>query len=337
MEVSSTAIPVMESSQAGHARRMASSLAARLGFSEEAQGKVAIVVSEAAKNLLAHAREGLILLRALHAGPHVGVEVLALDKGPGMADVERCLRDGYSTAGTSGVGLGAMRRMSTLFDIHSVPGVGTAVLAQLWADKPPPSSGLEVGAVCVPMTGEEVCGDSWAVDSKAGRFLLLVADGLGHGPEAARASRAAVVSFLEQGSTELVELLRGSHQELRSTRGAAVSVASLDGARLHYAGVGNIAAAVVSPDGGLQRLVSMNGTLGHQASRMQQFSYPWSPGATLVMCSDGLATQWRLDGYPGLLARHPSLVAGVLYRDFARGRDDATVLVAREVPRGDSR
>jgi anti-sigma regulatory factor (Ser/Thr protein kinase)/serine/threonine protein phosphatase PrpC len=331
------AIPVTESSQAGHARRMAASLAARLGFSEEAQGKVALVVSEAAKNLVAHARDGLILLRALQVGPHAGVEVLALDKGPGMADVDRCLRDGFSTGGTSGVGLGAMRRMSALFDIHSVPGVGTAVLAQLWADKPPPASRMEVGAVCVAMTGEEVCGDSWVVDHKVDRCILLVADGLGHGPEAARASRAAVVSFLEQSTREPLELLRGAHQELRSTRGAAVSVASVDGAQVHYSGVGNISAAVVAPDGVTQRLVSMNGTLGHQAPRMQQFSYPWKAGATLVMCSDGLATQWRVDAYPGLLVRHPSLVAGVLYRDFVRGRDDATVLVAREAAGGGSR
>ncbi|WP_375769942.1 ATP-binding protein/SpoIIE family protein phosphatase [Archangium gephyra] len=337
MEVSSTAIPVTESSQAGHARRTAAALAARLGFSEEAQGKVSIVVSEAAKNLVAHAREGLILLRAIHAGPLGGLEMLALDKGPGMADVERCLRDGFSTAGTSGVGLGAMRRMSTLFDIYSMPGMGTAVVAQLWADKPPPPCRMEVGAVCVAMTGEEVCGDSWVVDYKMDRCVFLVADGLGHGPEAARASRAAVVSFLEQTPREPLELLRGAHQELRSTRGAAVSVAAVQEAQLHYAGVGNISAAVVAPGGTIQRLVSMNGTLGHQAPRMQQFSYPWSVGSTLVMCSDGLATQWRLDAYPGLLARHPSLVAGVLYRDFARGRDDATVLVARELPRGESR
>ncbi|MGZ3459087.1 MAG: ATP-binding protein [Archangium sp.] len=334
--MSSTAIPVTEGSQAGQARRTAAALAARLGFNEEAQGKVALVVSEAAKNLVAHAREGLVLLRALHEGPHVGLELLALDKGPGMADVDRCLRDGYSTAGTGGAGLGAMRRLSALFDIHSVPGVGTALLAQLWAGKPPPPSAMEVGAVCVPMPGEEVSGDSWAVDFKGGRFLALVADGLGHGPEAARASRAAVVSFLEQGPAELLELLRGAHQELHSTRGAAVALAALDGARLHFAGVGNISAAVVSPEG-TQRLVSMNGTLGHQTHRMQQFSYRWSPGAVLVMCSDGLATQWRLDAYPGLLSRHPSLMAGVLYRDFARGRDDATVLVAREVPGGPSR
>jgi anti-sigma regulatory factor (Ser/Thr protein kinase) len=335
MEVSSTAIPVTESSQAGFARRTASALAARLGFNEEAQGKVALVVSEAAKNLVAHAREGQILLRTLHAGPQAGVEMLAVDKGPGMADVDRCMRDGYTTTGTGGSGLGAIRRMSSLFDIHSLPGVGTVVLAQFWAGAPPPPSELEVGVVCVPKPGEEVCGDSWAVDRKDGRFFILVADGLGHGPDAARASRAAVVSFLEQGSRGVVELLRGLDPELRSTRGAAVSIAMLDGGQIHYTGVGNISGAVVTP-GGIQRMVSMNGTLGHQSHRMQQFSYPWGPESTLVMCSDGLSTQWRVEPYPGLLARHPSVVAAVLYRDFARGRDDMTVLVAREVAAGRS-
>jgi len=329
MEVSSTLIPVMESSQAGFARRTAAALAARLRFNEEEQGKVALVVSEAAKNLVAHAREGVILLRELHAGAHTGVEMLAIDKGPGMVDVDRCMQDGYTTAGTGGSGLGAMRRQSALFDIHSLPGIGTVVLAQLWAGKPPPPAALTVGVVCVPKPGEEVCGDSWAVDLKEGRFFVVVADGLGHGPDAARASRAAVVSFLEQGSRTVVELLRGMDPELRSTRGAAVSIATLDGAQVHYAGVGNISAAVVTP-GGIQRMVSMNGTLGHQMHRLQQFSYSWGPGSLLVMCSDGLSTQWKVDPYPGLLARHPSVVAGVLYRDFVRGRDDVTVLVARE-------
>jgi anti-sigma regulatory factor (Ser/Thr protein kinase) len=328
MEMSSTVMTVTESSQAGFARRTASALAARLGFSEEEQGKVALVVSEAAKNLVAHAREGQLFLRTLYSGPHRGVEMLAIDKGPGMADVDRCMRDGYTTSGTGGSGLGAMRRQAHLFDIHSLPGVGTVVLAQLWSGKPPPPSEMLVGVVCVPKTGEDVCGDSWAVDRKEGRCFFLVADGLGHGPDAARASHAAVVSFLEQGPRELVEMLRGMDPELRSTRGAAVSIAILDGARLHYAGVGNISAAVVSP-GGIQRMVSMNGTLGHQTHRMQQFSYTWSPDSLLVMCSDGLSTQWRVDGYPGLLSRHPSVVAAVLYRDFVRGRDDATVLVAR--------
>ncbi|WP_434385942.1 ATP-binding SpoIIE family protein phosphatase [Melittangium boletus] len=330
--MSTTALSVTESSQAGHARRTAASLAERLGFKEEAAGRVALVTSEAAKNLVAHAREGIILLRRLQTDGHVGVEVLALDKGPGMADVARCMQDGYTTAGTGGSGLGAMRRMSSTFDIYSQVGGGTAVLAQVWADKPAPADRMDVGAVCVPLPGEEVCGDAWSVDLTEGaapRYRFFVADGLGHGPDAARASRAAVVSFQELTGQDAASLIRGAHEELRSTRGAAVALAELhprDG-RLEFVGVGNITAAVVTPTG-IQRMVSMNGTLGHQMMRLQSFSYTWGPESRLVMCSDGLATQWRVDRYPGLLAHHPALLAGVLYRDFCRGRDDATVLVA---------
>jgi anti-sigma regulatory factor (Ser/Thr protein kinase) len=333
MEVSTTAIAVTESSQAGHARRTAAALAAKLGFNEEAQGRVALVASEAAKNLVAHARDGQLLLRSLQEGSQVGVEILAVDKGPGMADVERCMRDGYTTAGTGGSGLGAMKRMSSVFDIYSQPGVGTVVLAQVWRDRFVPSD-LEVGVVCVPMAGEEVCGDSWSVDTRAGRVLVLVTDGLGHGPDAARASRTAVVSFLEQQTVDVTAVLKGAHAEMRGTRGAAVALASLSpqDTRLDFAGVGNISAAVFSASG-VQRMVSMNGTLGHQLHRIQPFSYTWSPDAVLVMCSDGLLSQWRLDGHPGLLLRHPGVVAGVLYRDFCRGRDDATALVARVVSR----
>jgi anti-sigma regulatory factor (Ser/Thr protein kinase) len=336
MEMSTQVLTVTESSQAGHARRTAAALATRLGFSEEDAGKVALVTSEAAKNLVAHAREGLLLLRAVHQGPHVGVEVLALDKGPGMADVDLCMRDGYTTAGTGGSGLGAMKRMAAEFDLYSQPGQGTALMARLWSGKPPPPQALEVGVVCVPYPGEEVCGDAWSVaDGAPGHERLLVADGLGHGPDAARASRAAVLSFLEQGGQALPQVMRGAHEELRSTRGAAVALVELrrQARQVEFVGVGNISAAVLSP-ASTQRMVSMNGTLGHQLLKVQPFQYTWSPDALLILCSDGLSTQWRVDRYPGLLARHPALVAGVLLRDFRRGRDDATVLVVRAAAGG---
>jgi hypothetical protein len=131
-------------------------------------------------------------------GPIGGLEVLALDLGPGMADVGRCLADGYSTAGSRGVGLGAMARLSALFDIHSRPGEGTAVLARLWSaplPERPEAAGLEFGVVSLPLAGEEVCGDAWAVDEGRGRSFVLVVDGLGHGPQAAEAAREAVRAF----------------------------------------------------------------------------------------------------------------------------------------------
>jgi len=324
------ALPVTEASQVGDARRAAAVLAEGLGLPEAEVGKLALVVTEAASNLAKHARDGLLLLRPLEGPP--GVEVLALDRGPGMSDVGRCLRDGYSTAGSPGTGLGAIARLTALLEIHSTP-AGTALLGQLRAGPAPPvrpSARLEVGAVSVPYPGETVCGDGWAVEQSAGRDLVLVVDGLGHGSEAAAAAREAVRVFRKKAGLPPAELVRALHTALRSTRGAAAAVADLDlaGQTLRYAGVGNIAGVVLA-GGTSHSLVSHNGTLGHALYKAQKFTYAFPNGATLVMHSDGLTSRWGLDAYPGLGLRHPGLIAGTLYRDFRRGRDDVTVLAVR--------
>lgn len=328
------ALPILESSQAGEARRIAMALASRLGFNETERGKVGIVVTEAANNLVRHAKDGELLLQARTRNHILGVEILALDKGPGIVNISECLRDGFSTAGTPGKGLGAISRLCVLFDIYSVPNVGTALLTHLWASPLKAlhlESNLELGVVCLPKIGEEVSGDAWASDHSSGRSLLLVADGLGHGPLAAQASLEAVRIFRENVRLSPKEIIEAAHKALRSTRGAAVGVAEVDFERqaVRFAGVGNIAATIFSPEKSYS-MVSHNGTVGHEVRKIQEFVYQWPKGGLLVMHSDGLGTQWRLDRYPGLAARHPSLIAGVLYRDFNRGRDDVTVLVARE-------
>lgn len=328
----SIAIAITESSQTGEARRAALNLATRSGFKETERGRVGIVVSEVANNLLQHAQEGVILLRAI-PDPAIGIEVLALDKGPGMFDVDRCLEDGFSTAGTAGNGLGAVRRLSDLFDIYSIPGSGTAILMHLWSEPlyQPSKIPLEIGAVCLPKRGEEVSGDAWASQIELHRSALLVVDGLGHGVAAADASSAAVRAFQENYQRSPHEIVETTHQALRSTRGAVLAIAeiNLDQQSIRYAGIGNIAASVSSFTEHYN-LVSHNGTIGHEVRKIQEFTHPWYPNGLLIMHSDGLGTHWRLDRYPGLRQKHPSLIAGVLYRDFNRDRDDVTVLVARQ-------
>jgi anti-sigma regulatory factor (Ser/Thr protein kinase) len=326
-------LAVTEVSQVGEARRVAVTLARQVGFDETEAGKVAIVVTEVGTNLVKHASGGVILLRPLAAEASTGVEVLALDRGPGMADVGRCLRDGFSSAGSPGHGLGAIRRLSAFADVYSTPGTGTVLLARLWARMPStgPSGRFGLGAVSVPQRGESMCGDAWAATQDGGRLLLLVADGLGHGPEAAEAARAAVRVFSDNPGLRPASALQAVHGALHSTRGAAVAVAEadLDARVVLYAGVGNIAASVLANGVG-RSMVSHNGTVGHEVRKFQEFSYPFPPGAMLVMHSDGLHSRWNLDPYPGLVQRDPALVAGVLYRDFERGRDDVTIVAARE-------
>ncbi len=329
---------VNESSRVAEARRLAVAVCAALDFDETRLGEVAIVITELATNLLKHAGGGEILLRRVEcsdaqATPMAGMEILSLDRGPGIANMGQSLHDGHSTAGSAGTGLGAVRRLSSLFDIYSAPGKGTAVLSRIWRRAlraPLPPQLLTLGAVCLPLASETVCGDAWAAEQSGARALLMIADGLGHGLVAAEASVAAVRMFRAHTDASPEELIALLHGALKRTRGAAVAVAEVlrvEGV-VRYAGVGNIAARIQTGDN-VRQMVSHNGTVGGEVRKIQQFEYPCPPGATLLMHSDGLATHWRLEDYPGLHNRHPSLIAGVLYRDHARARDDVTVVVGR--------
>jgi hypothetical protein len=291
------------------------------------------VVTEATSNLVKHAPQGQLLARAFDRDGVAVIEALALDQGPGIANIGESLRDGYSTAGSPGTGLGAIKRLSDVFDIYSIPGKGAALVSQLWSrnraggNRPPP---LEIGAVCLPKPGEVARGDAWAVEWRGGHCVILVVDGLGHGPDAAAAAMAAVNALRTHPQLAPAALIEFAHGALRSTRGAALAVADIDlTGEVRYAGIGNIAGMVRAPDGA-RHMVSHAGIVGHEVRKVQEFVYPWSQDSLLVMHSDGLATHWNLDKYPGLAGRHPSLIAGVLYRDFARGRDDVTVVVAKK-------
>ena len=330
-----------ESTSIGVARRYAARLADAMGFDETAAGELAIVLTEAATNILRHAGSGELLVRPLRGHRGNGIEILALDRGPGIADVGQSMRDGISTAGTAGSGLGAMQRLAAEFSIYTTPGKGVALYLVLWAagraaepvDAPAPQ--LLVGVVSLPKPGEDICGDGWAVASTE-RALLGVADGLGHGPDAAAAARAELMPG---------RLLDLAHQRARSTRGAAVAFAALQqhaappgplqlpgsthARALQFAGVGNIAACVVRADLPRKPLISHSGIVGHNLRKVQEVGGELERGDLLIMHSDGLSTQWDLTAYPGLFARHPALIAAVLYRDFCRGTDDITVLVAR--------
>jgi anti-sigma regulatory factor (Ser/Thr protein kinase) len=325
-------IRVTDASDAGEARRMGSDMAERLGFGETDVGRVAIVATEIATNLVKHAGGGELILSTTRQGEARTLTLISLDRGPGIGRVQESLRDGFSTSGTAGNGLGAVARLSDRFDVYSAPGHGTAILAELTVGLGDGAeSGLAVGGMSVPVKGETVCGDAWAVIEADGRAVLLVVDGLGHGAGAAEAAGAAVQAFAHHAALAPEPLLERLHGALRATRGAAAAVAELDRRRgvVRFAGVGNVAATMVT-DAGTRSLVSLHGTLGHDVRKLREFQYPWTPGVLLVMASDGLVSHWTLDAYAGLAHRHPALVAGVLYRDFQRGRDDTTVVVLRE-------
>ena len=333
----STAVSILveESSKTAEARRTARDMALELGMDEAGAEQVAIVVTEACTNLLKHAKRGQILLQTATEGANATplLELLAVDQGPGMSNLDQCLRDGFSTGGSPGHGLGAIQRLSKQSDFYTLPGKGTVILARWWSSQNGRKlvSDSRIGAVNVSKPGEEVCGDAWGCAKTGDHLVIVLADGLGHGLEAKLASTKAVRQLLEAPGLGPKALLMRIHEALRSTRGAAVAIADINSLRgqLTYAGVGNISARIYAGSEGRQNLVSLNGTAGHQCDRIQEFSYVWPSDGLLVMHSDGLSTGTELGPYPGLAARDPALIAGLLYRDFCRGRDDATVVVTK--------
>jgi anti-sigma regulatory factor (Ser/Thr protein kinase) len=326
-------IQVEESTQVGAARREAVALAARLGFDEERTGRVGLVVTELGNNLVRHATGGRCLVGvAEHRHAHPCVEVLALDTGPGMTSFETCLRDGYSTAGTAGTGLGAAKRLADEFAYFSAIGKGTVIAARigragLQAASSAPA--FDISGICLAAPGESQSGDAWAVRLSKQKLAVLVADGLGHGPAAAQASAAATTVFegLEAAPSAILEK---AHQALGSTRGAAVAVAELDAEQgiVTFAGAGNVIGRLVS---GVEdrSLLSQNGTVGLQIRQLKDIVYPWQEHSLFILHSDGITSRWSLAAVGGLLQCDPSVIAGWIIRDHCRGRDDATVVVIK--------
>ena len=325
-------IPVSDVSQTGEARRKVVTFAEELEIEEPRRDKVALATTEMATNLVKHAGSGHIIVQQIRQNGNCGLRIMSVDKGPGIRDVSKALADGHSTAGTMGTGLGAVKRLSDSFEVYSVPGSGTVLSAEFWKKKDKHSSNLplDIAVVSEPIKGEVECGDGWGIRNMANGMLLMVVDGLGHGILAAEAAREAERVLAEAKKDSLSEILHDTHDALKKTRGAAYAIAKIEPEKglLTFAGVGNISASIVSA-GASRSMASYNGTVGQNIGRFQEFTYPWNLNNIFVMHSDGLNTRWSLDQYPGIWSKNPSMIAALLHRDFDRGRDDVTVLVAK--------
>jgi anti-sigma regulatory factor (Ser/Thr protein kinase) len=328
-------VRVTDTSEVAGARRVATQCATALRLSEQLIGKVALVTTELATNILKHGGGGSILFGSDHDDDK-SLTIIAFDKGPGIENVNAALRDGYSTAGSPGTGLGAVRRAAAAFDLYAFPERGTAVFCRVEDDAPraplfDAPSRIAIGGVCIALAGEDHAGDAWTSLATRDTVTIGVADGLGHGMAAATASSAAVRVFSETTDRSLEEILEEAHGVLHPTRGAAVGLARLHlgQSRLEFAGVGNIAGTITEDDGTMRRVVSLNGIVGHEMRKVQTFSYPWTATSVLILQSDGVSSSWNAATYPGLLQHEPALIAAVIYRDHCRGTDDATIVVAK--------
>ena len=336
---SQTSIQVTDNSQVGEVRRYAKRLAELANYDAAAVSNVGIVATELATNLAKHASGGEILLRLADELEQPALEIISIDRGPGMSNLASCLSDGYSTAGTPGGGLGAVARLSQEFDVYTQP-AGTVIVARVSNHRRASAlqSPFAWGAVSKLAPHEVVCGDGWRIACDDAQLAVIVADGLGHGPAAAEAAAEALGAFAEDPFAPAEVFFRHADARMRGTRGGAVSVATIDthSRKLIYTGVGNVAGVLLSTQSehagtpALRRgLVSHNGTVGVALRKVQSFEYDCPNSGFLVMHSDGIQTRWNLDSYPGVGHRHPVIAASLLTRDYLRGRDDATTVAVR--------
>ena len=320
---------VADASQVADTRRTVSELARRIGLGQSQIDRAAIVVTELATNLLKHGGGGHIHARQCDDADGRGLELLALDRGGGMADPSRCMQDGYSTAGSPGNGLGAIARLADAVQIYTRAGQGCVVMAR-FVEGPVRDVRPVLGVAIAPYPGERVSGDNWSWRASSHGPTIMLVDGSGHGVEAARAAEIAVRTFSENADAACEVVVERIHRALAPTRGGAVAVARIDAAAgvVRFVGLGNVSAVLVSA-GKTRHMVSHNGTAGHVAPRIREFTYDFTGEPMVILHSDGLTSRWNLAAYPGLAGQHPSLIAGVLLRDHRRERDDAAVVIMR--------
>ena len=309
-------------------------LAQGLQFPVKRLAELDIVVAEIVSNLGKYGRDGQLLAKAIEDDGRVGVELISIDAGPGIGDVNQVMGDGISTGNTLGHGLGSIKRLSDDFQIYSQRGWGTLLLARVYAnprDPKRPKPMAQVHGLVLPKPGETACGDGYHVKRSKESLRILIGDGLGHGPEAQAAVQQAIRVFRTAPEENPCELLRAVHDGVKRTRGLVATVVGFNFREKVWriCGVGNIATRIM---GGIdsRNYITYNGIVGlNMPSTINEQVVPYQRGQVLVVCSDGIRSKWDTLRLPGILRYDLSLLAAALHKDFTRNTDDASVVAVR--------
>jgi anti-sigma regulatory factor (Ser/Thr protein kinase) len=309
-------------------------LAVQGNFNERKVGEIDIIVSEMVSNLVKHAGGGQVFVKLFEEEGLQGIELISMDEGPGMTDVSRMVTDGVSTKNTLGQGLGAMKRLSDVFQVYSLKEWGTIILVRVFNEPRPhfrKAPAVEVRSVILPKPGEKECGDGFFSLVTHDQVRLFLGDGLGHGPEAARAVMKAGEAFLECTENDPVEIIRTLNLAVKKTRGLVGTVALFDMAakKWRICGVGNISTRIYGP-GTSKNYMTYNGIIGlnvPNSLNVQEVNY--ERGQYIVLCSDGIKSKWDVLKYPLLTRYDMSVLSTTILKDFARYTDDMSAVACK--------
>lgn len=308
-------------------------LASEGGMATARINQLDLIVAEMTSNLFKYSNDGELLMGLFPNGGSPYVEIISIDNGPGMMNPAKMMQDGISTSNTLGHGLGSMKRMSDTFELYSQIGWGTIVLSRVYSEpeKAKVVNRVIMRPIVVYKPGETTSGDGFTY-KKTDKFLkIMLADGLGHGPEANKAVNEAAAAFKIFPDYSPTETLRFIHSAIKKTRGAVINIVSFDHARRVWtsAGVGNIAARMSGPVS-FKNHMSYNGIVGHNIpNTMNDQDYPAEEFNTVMLCSDGIKTRIDMGRYPMMYKYDPTILAAAIYKDHARRNDDMSVIIAK--------
>lgn len=338
-------------------------LAREIGFGPQEVQAISTAVSELARNILKYAGTGEVAIEEAVSEKGKGIQIIARDRGPGIADVDAAMQDHFSSAGTLGLGLPGVKRMMDDFEIESAPGSGTRVVIRKWLEAHPArsssrllkalkrsgerrssgqsrsgallsgsssdSAGIDCAFFIRPCRGERVSGDAAVIEEREGFVFAALIDALGHGPSAHRVAVRGADYLRKSWTSDVLATLHGLHDALSGTAGAAAGLCMLEVATstVRYAGVGNTVIRNFGPREA--RLYSAAGTLGHQMRTPKEQRLTVARGDVLMLYSDGVKERFELEDYPQLRYQKSRTIAKTVVERFGKDHDDAGCVVLR--------
>jgi len=303
------------------------------GINAERVNELDIIVAEMTSNLFKYSDDGEILMGTFPNEGSPYLELISIDNGPGIANPARMMQDGVSTSNTLGHGLGSMKRLSDTFELYSLVGWGTIVLSRIYNTPPKSKAKNQVimRPIVVAKPGETLSGDGFIYKKTDKYVKLMLADGLGHGPEANKAINEAAAVFKVFPDYSPTETLRFIHSNIKKTRGAVINIVGyeFDAKTWATAGIGNIAARFNGPVT-FKNHMSYNGIVGHNIpNTMNDQQYPADQFNQVMLCSDGIKTRIDMVKYPQMYKYDQTILAAAIYKDHARRNDDMSVVLAK--------
>lgn len=308
-------------------------IASRLGISDLKRENMLLVAAELASNNIKHAKGRGMIQIWQQPGPIL--DILALDYGPGIADLSRAEEDGYSTANTFGKGLGAIRRLSDEAYIYTQQESGdkekkwsgTVFLARFHVDaKKKAKPDVELGLFSRSLSDTRYNGDRIYLRKNGKRLCWLHLDGLGHGEEAQAATDNLAAHLSHSGEAETI--LDGVDLQLVKTRGAVGVVCEVDLVRrsMRLLGVGDMHAHIYDGEQ-MQQVFFAPGILGREHRTTLPFGAVLGKRSVVLTASDGIRRNWDIGSFSGLFNQHPQLIAYTLGNIMGRISDDQSICV----------